>query len=484
MTIGHLGVGVRFESGPSDRLVQTGFTTETGHALYLHRWLGYADLAHVLALREVSAIEPEPAALLLTELLRMQALDPAEFPYEPVHGDAYNSREHALAQRLGTVAGWLHLGRTRREACRIAFWLATRDALLDLHEAVASLAKILAQRARELATAWWADMTYLQPAQVSSFGHYLLTGAHESARHLMRVRRAWAACAQLPVVAGGVAGTGVPLVRASYLARLGVSARVTTTRDAMWATDNLVEVMSASLQAVLSASRLAEDYLLFCSPAFGYLRLHDGHCRASVHLPQKRNPYALAVVRGGASSLIGRTTGLLASIRTPTAQSDNWIHNYGDVLHACTQATSLVGLLAEVTAAMTVDTRRMRELAFDGYTDAADVAERIVAETGTDYRSAYRRVGRAATAAEARGSSRLEDQDYAALGLTGAAPTDPGELVGSRTTAGGAAPAEVRAGSAELLERVSRGNRWRANARRAADTAVVSLLAEANAAAG
>jgi len=46
-------------------------------------------------------------------------------------------------------------------------------------------------------------------------------------------------------------------------------------------------------------------------------------------MPQKRNPYALSILRGAAGSLIGRLSGLLAVAKTPSARSDNLIFAYG-----------------------------------------------------------------------------------------------------------------------------------------------------------
>ena len=67
-------------------------------------------------------------------------------------------------------------------------------------------------------------------------------------------------------------------------------------------------------------------------------------CRASVLMPQKRNPYALPVLRGGAGTLIGRLTGVLATGLTPSARTDNWLYAYGEVAGALDLAGLLVRL--------------------------------------------------------------------------------------------------------------------------------------------
>src|SRR6266540_3710643 len=119
-------------------------------------------------------------------------------------------------------------------------------------------------------------------------------------------------------------------------------------RDAMWAVDGLTDAVTSATQAAVTADRLAEDLEIFSSPQFGYVRLHPSLCRASALMPQKRNPYALAVIRGGAGTLIGRTAGILATQRTPSARTDNWLYAYGEVLGAVGLGQRLVALAGEV----------------------------------------------------------------------------------------------------------------------------------------
>src|ERR1700739_1013432 len=111
---GYLGTGARLTSGPAPELVEAGYELEIGDAPLLHRGLTVADLAHLTELVECGALSRDEAMPVAAVLLKR--LDPpaAAFPYDPVYGDAYNSRERELGRQLGPAAGWLHLGRTRR----------------------------------------------------------------------------------------------------------------------------------------------------------------------------------------------------------------------------------------------------------------------------------------------------------------------------------------------------------------------------------
>src|SRR5690348_14160918 len=146
---GYLGTSARITSGPAPELVAAGYALEIADAPLLHRGLSLADLAHLAELVDCGALHRHEAAPLCTALLGLLDSPAAEFPYDPVYGDAYNSRERELERTLGPAAGRLHLGRTRREAGRIAFRLALRDRLLALHADVAVFAGTAARRSSE-----------------------------------------------------------------------------------------------------------------------------------------------------------------------------------------------------------------------------------------------------------------------------------------------------------------------------------------------
>jgi argininosuccinate lyase len=492
---GYLGSGARIDAGPAPELVRAGYQTELADAALLHRGLGLADLAHVLELLDQQLVTPAAAAALLTEVLDFLQTAPQDFPYDPVYGDAYNSREHELQRRLGAGAGWVHLGRTRREAGRIAFRMAARLLLLDLHDALCRYVGELAGQAEACADAVWADSTYLQPAQPSTFGHYLGGFGEEAGRHLDRLHAVYALVDQCPAGVGGVGGTRLPLDRDRLAARLGFAQPGRHARDAMWAVDLLADAGVLAAQAATTVDRMAEDFEIFASPAFGYLTLDASLCRASVLMPQKRNPYALAVIRSTTGTLIGRATGLLVTGRTPSARTDNWLRGYGEVAAALTMATDVVALGAEVIRTLRIEKDQLVATAAQGFTGAADLAEELVRRAGLDYRSAYRVVGAAVRAVldDGRGEVQLADLRAAADAVLGVdlrvAPEvlrvlDPVHSVLSRTSTGSSAPEEVHQHAELLRQRQATAEQWSRAQRAQLAAAEAARLAQARAAAG
>jgi argininosuccinate lyase len=490
---GYLGTAARITSGPAPELVEAGYALEIGDAPLLHRGLTLADLAHLAELVECGALTRDEAAPVGAALLKLLDVPSAEFPYDAVYGDAYNSRERELERELGPAAGRLHLGRTRREAGRIAFRLALRDRLLGLHTDVAAFARAAADQATAQAAVLWADTTYLQPAQPSTFGHYLGGFAEQAVRHLDRIEAAYGLADVSPGGAGGVGGTRLPLNRGRLARGLGFGAVGPHTRDAMWSADVLADAVLAAAQAVTTISQLASDLEIFASPAFGYVTLDASLCRASVLMPQKRNPYALPVLRGGAGTLVGRLTGLLATGLTPSARTDNWLYAYGEVAGALDLAGRLVRLGTAVMTGLSVDADVLAEQAASHFTAAADLAEELTQRYRLDYRTAYRVVGRAVASALARGEDELTLPVVrgAAAEITGAevpisadllrAVTGPASVVAARSAPGGASPGRVQEHARRVKRRVAAARQWN-SARRARNAeAEAALISSAQA---
>jgi argininosuccinate lyase len=270
-----------------------------------------------------------------------------------------------------------------------------------------------------------------------------------------------------PAGAGGVNGSRFPLDRETLASLLGFSAPTAHTRDAMWQADGFAEATWHAALAATNASRLAEDLEIYGSAEFGLLEIGDELCRASALMPQKRNPYALVVIRGGARTLLGRATGVLAGQQTPSGRTDNLLYAYGEVSGAVQLATRLLHLSAVAAETLTFDPAAADRALRRGFALATDAAEELSLRTGRSYRDAYREVGRAVAAGEL---------DAAALGID-ADVLEPRAALATRTVTGGAAPAPMDAMLADCRTALARTRERAAAARRSIDAAERALLA-------
>jgi len=487
---GFLGLGGRLEAAAGDELVEAGFGAEMADAHLLHDGFGLADLAHVLALDDLGVLEKDDADALLEALLAMAAVPAAGFPYDPAYGDPWNSRERRLEALAGARAGWLTVGRPRREAARVAMRIALRRSLLDAHAAFVGLAEAYLAQARRHRESLMADFTYLQPAQPTSLGYVLAGHLQPVLRHLARLESAYDWVNRSPAGAGGTTGSSLPLDRERLAARLGFSAVIPHARDAMWQADGYVDVLATLAAAATEAGQVAADLEIWASPAYGFVTLADEYCRVSALMPQKKNPYALVVIRHAGGAASGALAGLLAGLRTPTARTDHFLTAAGDVDRALTTVIGAVRLLAGVLATLTVDRAALARSAADPGLVLADLADRIVGAGLGDRRAVHRLLGRAARRA-AEGHRPVTAGDVAASLAEGgvAVPAellagldDPRAVLAGRTVTGGFARLpELLAVSGRELGRRRRAGTAR---RSALDGAAAALLGEARSRAG
>jgi len=452
---GYLGAGARISRGPAPELVEAGYELELADAPLLARGLGLADLAHVLAL---DAIPDGERRALLDALV---ALLDEEIEIDSRYGDLVNVRERVLEQRIGNAAGWLNAGRTRREAGRIAFRIALRARVLDLADAVLRFAAGLVEAAARERDTPMPDYTYLQAAQPTTAGHWLLSFAYPALRDAERLRGDLGWVNRSPAGSGGVNGSRFALDRERLAALLGFDGPVPHTRDALWQTDGFAELTAHAALAAVGASRFGEDVEVFSADEFGLMAIGDELCRASALMPQKRNPYALVVLRGGAGTLIGRATGVLATQRTPSGRTDNLLYAYGEVAGSVDLAARLLRLAAAVAETLTIDAERALALVRSAAAMATDAAEALSLERGIDYRSAYRAIGEAVAA-----------------GTFDASDLDPVEALATRTVVGGAAAAPMDAMVAECRAAVSEARGWIGERRASIAAAEEALIAE------
>jgi argininosuccinate lyase len=226
----------------------------------------------------------------------------------------------------------------------------------------------------------------------------------------------------------------------------------------MWQTDGLIDLLATGASLVSNMSKLAEDLEIWDSAEFGFVDLAGPYTRASVLMPQKRNPYALSIVRGAAGVLIGRLAGFLSVVKTPSARSDNLIFAYGEVPRSLELARRVTRLMSGVVSTLEVNEERMRESLLSGFSQATDLAEYVMQECGVDYRTAYQVVGNTVRRAAAEGLRGIDvtgsmldeasrDTIGRELGLSDRDLTDvldPASIVLTRSSAGGAAPEVVR----------------------------------------
>jgi len=365
--------------------------------------------------------------------------------------DIHMTTEGRLAELIGSAAGRLHTARSRNDQVATDFRLWVRDAIDQIDAGLEALQKALVRRADEHADSIMPGFTHLQTAQPVTLGHHLMAYYEMLARDRSRFADARVRLNKCPLGSAALAGTGFDIDRGMTARELGFDAPTDNSLDAVSDRDFALDYLTAAAQCSLHLSRLAEEFVIWASQPFGFVRMPDTLSTGSSIMPQKKNPDAAELVRGHSGRIVGCLTALMVTMKgLPLAYSKDMQDDKPPVF----EAAGLLGLSVAAMAGMVGDAafgaERMRQAAELGYATATDLADWLVREADIPFRDAHHITGAAVKLAEQRGvaldqllladlqaiDGRIDGRVFEALSVEAS--------VGSRASHGGTAPAQVR----------------------------------------
>lgn len=450
--------GGRFAAGPASIMREINASIPFDKRLWKQDIAG--SKAHVAMLAKQGIVEGEDAQAITEGLNRIAAEYEADgVPVDLDLEDIHMVTESRLAQLIGPTAGRLHTARSRNDQVATDFRLWVRDAIDEVQAGLVGLQRALLARADENADAVMPGFTHLQSAQPVTLGHHLMAYYEMVRRDRSRFADARARADECPLGAAALAGTGFPIDRHATAAALGFAKPTDNSLDSVSDRDFALDYLMAATQASLHLSRLAEEFIIWASQPFGFVKLPDAYSTGSSIMPQKRNPDAAELVRGHAGRIMGCMTALCVTMKgLPLAYSKDMQDDKPPVFEAHDLLALSIAAMTGMIETVTFRTDRMRGLAESGFATATDLADWLVREGGIPFREAHHITGRAVAAAEAAGvpldqlpiatlkeiDARIDDRIYAVLTVDAS--------VASRMSHGGTAPAQVRARIAQAQE--------------------------------
>jgi argininosuccinate lyase len=454
--------GGRFASGPSQIM------EEINASIDFDRKLASQDIAgskaHVKMLASAGIVEQADADAIEGGLDQIAGeIEAGAFTFSRALEDIHMNVEQRLADIVGPAAGRLHTARSRNDQVATDFRLWMRETIDALCLQIVDLQKALAGKALEHAGAVMPGFTHLQSAQPVTFGHHLMAYVEMLGRDHGRFRDARLRLNESPLGAAALAGTSFPIDRDMTARALGFDRPTANSLDSVADRDFVLETLAAAAICATHLSRFAEEIVLWTTPQFGFVRLSDAFSTGSSIMPQKRNPDAAELVRGKSGRVIGALMGLLTVMKgLPLAYSKDMQEDKEGAFDALQTLSLSLAATAGMTRDMTPDVKRMKSAAGAGYATATDLADWLVRTLKMPFREAHHVTGRIVALASARGASleklsladmqsvepRIDESVFGVLSAERSAK--------SRTSYGGAAPANVRRQARRWLARLGR----------------------------
>ncbi|MCM3662700.1 lyase family protein, partial [Georgenia satyanarayanai] len=148
-------------------------------------------------------------------------------------------------------------------------------------------------------------------------------------------------------------------------------------------------------------SRLAEEFVIWTNPYFGFVRLTDAYTTGSSIMPQKRNPDAAELVRAKPGRITGALVGLLTVMKgLPLTYGKDMQEDKEGIFDAAASLSLSLAATAGMVRDMRPDMARLKAAAGAGFSTATDLADWLVRELKLPFRDAHHVTGRLVALAE------------------------------------------------------------------------------------
>jgi argininosuccinate lyase len=351
------------------------------------------DRAHLVMLVETGIVSREQGRTIAKALEAISAeVDPLELSYTGEVEDYFFLMEGELKKRVGAdIGGRLHTARSRNDIDHTLFKLVLKqhvDRLLAKCRTLLGSLIDVAERDRAVLVLAY---THGQPAQPTTFGHYLGAVIEILARDIERLEAARAIVDQSPLGAAAITTSGFPIDRARVAHLLGFAKPMQNSYSCIASVDYITSVFSAIELTFLHLGRPIQDFQFWSSFEVGQLYLPNAFVQISSIMPQKRNPVPIEHLRHLAAQTVGRARAVINVLHnTPFT---DMVDSEGDTQEMGYQVFDVAGRVLDLLAAMmpagAIDPARVAINLKRSCATITELADTLVRTEGLSFRLAH-----------------------------------------------------------------------------------------------
>jgi argininosuccinate lyase len=378
--------------------------------LYKHDIAG--SIAHATMLAKVGLIAEAERDKIIDGLKSIERdIEAGKFKFDESLEDIHMVIEAALIERIGEPGKKLHTGRSRNDqvAMDMAMWLFDTFGDLEIQCRDLCVAFVsLAERASEIVM---PSYTHLQRAQPIYAGAEALAWAAMFDRD--REQAKYGECSTqwwYPLGSGAIAGTSLPIDRWFTEEAMDYtfgkydfqnSIELTATRD--WA----CAFIFACAMISQHLSRWAEQWIIYMSTEFSFIKIADKYTTSSSMMPQKRNPDMLELIRGRCGNVYGDLFALMTILKgLPIGYNRDLQEDKRIVFRAFDTVSGCLAMATAIVDSANFIKENIEPTLERGFLDATSLAEYLVTK-GVPFRTAHHIVGTLVAKCEKEGKTAL-----------------------------------------------------------------------------
>ena len=299
--------------------------------------------------------------------------------YADQYEDIHTLIQMELEKKAGAVAKKIHTGRSRNDLVVTSTRLYLRDKVAVIWFMVKKLQKALVITAEKAGEIIIPGMTHLRRAQPVLLAHHLLAYVEMLDEDNARLADSMKRVNVLPLGSAALAGSALPLDQKFLAKELGFTKIAENSMAAVSDRGFLAEFLGVVSILWMHLSRLAEDFILWNSEAFGFMELDDAFATGSSLMPQKKNPDVFELVRGRSGVIFGYLQAMLTIQKgLPLSYNRDLQEDKPGVFDSIKKTTTALEILSLAISSVSWHKRAIARAVEDDSLFATDILEYLV----------------------------------------------------------------------------------------------------------
>ena len=351
----------------------------------------FASIVHAKMLIKQKIIPKKDGIKIINGLKKIKKeIERNKFKFREKFEDIHQNIEKRLFEIIGKSAGYLHTARSRNDQVVTDFKIWVKKASIDINDTLNSLIKSILKKAEKNIDTVMPGFTHLKNAQPISFAHYLLAYVEMLNRDKKRFLNNIELIDECPLGSAALAGTSYKIDRQFTAKKLGFKKPTGNSIDAVCDRDFAIDFLSAAATCAMHMSRLAEDFIIFNSEAFNFLKFSDRVLTGSSIMPQKKNPDPAELIRGKTAINYGKLNSMLTIMKgLPISYYKDLQDDKALVFDSYDTLKDTLIMANELIFNLNANKINMKQMAQKGYTTATDFADYLVKKKNFPFRDAY-----------------------------------------------------------------------------------------------
>jgi len=463
--------GGRFDSAPADAMAALSRSVHFDWRLAPYEI--EVNLIHLKNLVEQGVVSKENGKNIESALLGLaKDIGSGSFKYTDADEDVHSAIERGLTERCGELGGAIRAGRSRNDLVVTDFKLYLIDHLLEIASQISAMVKVINTQAANNLDVIAPGFTHTQHAQPITFAQELSKHSHALLRDIDRIFDWLKRNSFSPFGAGALAGSSIQPNPEKVAKDLGFSGAMANSIDAVGDRDFAAEALFDLAMLGVHLSKIGEEFVLWSSTEFGWVKIADAYSTGSSIMPQKKNADIAELARGKSGRFIGNLTSLLVVLKgLPFAYNRDLQEDKEPVFDSVDQLLILLPAITGMIETALFDSAAIIKGAADGFSLATEIAD-FLAKKQIPFAKAHEAAGECVKFCEKNGIEldQLSDAQLLAIhpALTGdvKAFLNVKGAVASRTSSMGTSQKSVTSALAQLKKEISAVDEVIANQRK------------------